>query len=421
MANQWFLQHGGKQYGPLTSAQLKKLAGEGKIGPASQVRLGAEGNWTPASRVQGLFPPTSSVDSLPPILPVAAPPSTVRAQAFPPQAVPVVPPLASPLARAPIGVRSPIGKAAPVEKPALAGKLVGSIGLIFGILALATFWLPMLDRLMGWTGIVVGSIGLLLGIAGIVLAAVQAGSGLYLNVATASSSLVGLVLTVVLGIKVGMFSSPVAPFVELKLPPPIAQQPPAPVAEPTAPEPEPAPPPEPVWTDASEAIEQGPIRARIAGVTIEQVRLESLDFAQVKRSKAQPMLHVRVSIENLSMDKIASVPGWSASSGALPSGVGDLLKGSELGSQLESATATALLTDQAGNSFVQVPAVRLSAAQADLGASPTVRPGETVQKDLLFDPPLETSEYLRLELPAAGFGGSEPLRFQIPRAMFSGM
>ncbi len=418
MAHQWFLQHGGKQYGPLTSAQLKKLAGEGKIGPTSQVRLGTEGNWTPASRVQGLFPPTSSVDSLPPILPVAAPPSTVRAKAVPPRAVPVAPPLASPLARAPIGVGSPIGKAAPPERPALAGKLVGSIGLIFGILALATFWLPILDRMMGWTGIVVGAIGLLLGIAGMVLAAVQGGSGLYLNVATASSSLVGLVLTVVLGISMGMFARPV-PFVKLKLPPPIVQQP-APTPTPQ-PEPEPEPPPELVWTDAGEAIEQGPIRARVSSVSIEQVRLESLDFAQMKRSKPQPMLRVRVSIENLSADKIVSVPGWTGASGALPSGVGELLKGSELGSQLESATATALLTDQAGNSFMQTPAIRLSAAQADLSASAAVRPGETVEKDLLFDPPLETSEYLRLELPASGFGGSEPLRFQIPRAMFSGM
>lgn len=328
--------------------------------------------------------------------------------------------MASPLARAPIGVGSPIGKALPPERPALAGKLVGSIGLIFGILALATFWLPLLDRLMGWTGIVVGTIGLLLGIAGMVLAAVQHGSGLYLNVATASSSLVGLVLTVVLGIKAGMFSSPVRLPSPVALPP-VVQQAPAP--EPTEPErePEPAPPPEPVWTDAGEAIKQGSIRARIAGVTIEQVRLESLDFTQVKRNKAQPMLHVRVSIENLSMDKIVAVPGWNGSTGALPSGVGKLLEGSELGSQLESATATARLTDQAGNSFVQVPAVRLSAAQADLSASPAVRPGGTVQKDLLFDPPLDSSEYLRLELPASGFSGSEPLRFQIPRAMWSGM
>jgi hypothetical protein len=418
MANQWFLQHGGKQYGPLTSAQLKKLAGEGKIKPDSQVRLGAEGNWAPAARVQGLFPPTSSIDSLPPIVPVAAPASTVRAQAIPPQAVPMAPPMASPLARATIGVGSPIGKAARVEKPALAGKLVGSIGLIFGILALATFWLPMLDRMMGWTGIVVGAIGLLLGIAGIVVAAVQGGSALYLNVATASSSLVGLVLTVVLGITTGMFSRPAAPFVEVPLQ--VVQQP-APAPQPIEPEPESAPPPEPVWTDAGEAIEQGPIRARVSSVTIEQVRLESLDLAQMKRSKPQPMLRVRVSIENLSADKIATVPGWNAAAGALPSGVGDLLKGSELGSQLESATATARLTDQAGNSFLQTPAIRLSTAQADLGASPSVRPGESVEKDLLFDPPLETSEYLRLELPAAGFGGSESLRFQIPRAMFSGM
>ncbi len=132
------------------------------------------------------------------------------------------------------------------------------------------------------------------------------------------------------------------------------------------------------------------------------------------------MLHVSISIENLTKDKVISVPGWNGPVAGLPSGVSDLLKGSELGGQLESATATATLTDQAGNFFPQTPAVRLSAAQVDLSASPAVGPSKTVQRELLFDPPLESSEYLRLELPASGFSGSEPIRFQIPRAMFAG-
>ena len=54
MANEWYVQHGGKQVGPLTSSTLKKLAAEGKIAPTTTVRLGPEGNWVPASRVQSL-------------------------------------------------------------------------------------------------------------------------------------------------------------------------------------------------------------------------------------------------------------------------------------------------------------------------------------------------------------------------------
>jgi hypothetical protein len=34
---------------------------------------------------------------------------------------------------------------------------------------------------------------------------------------------------------------------------------------------------------------------------------------------------------------------------------------------------------------------------------------------------LETVEYLRLELPPAGFSGTDSLRFQIPKAMVGGL
>ncbi len=252
MAHQWYLQHGGKQYGPLTSAQLKKLAGEGKIGPASQVRLGAEGNWTTAGRVQGLFPAKPQGEASPKVVPVAAPP--------------LPPPVATPLARVPVGSISQVAKISP-DTPSLAGKLVGAVGLIFGILALASCWLPLLDSLLGWMGIVVGGIGLLLGILGLVLAAMHGGVGLYLNVATASSSLVGLALTVVLGIKFGMFSSPTPVATPLTPPPTIVQTAPAPAPPSDAREPELEIPPEPVWTDASEAVEQGPLRVKIGAST----------------------------------------------------------------------------------------------------------------------------------------------------------
>jgi hypothetical protein len=322
------------------------------------------------------------------------------------------PPVARPLTAKPLGLAT----ATPVQPEAtsLAPKLLGAIGLIFGILALATFWLPLLDPLMGWTGIVVGVLGLLLGIAGMVLAAMQKGAGLYLNVAVASSSLVGLVLTIVLGVRFGMFSSPA--------PPPVAVAPvvvaPQPVAQAPSAVKEPEPAPEPVWTDASEAIEQGPIRARISGLRVENIRLESANFAQMSRGKPQPLLRVRVSIENISPDKIVAVPGWNGGS-SLGGGVGDLLQGSELGKQFAAASAGGTLTDDKNNNYPQTPAIRLPAAQADLDANPALRPMETVEKQLVFDPPIGSAEYLRLELPAVGFSGSEPLRFQIPKTMFA--
>jgi GYF domain 2 len=430
MAQEWYLQHGGKQYGPLTSADLKKLAAQRKITPATNVRQGTAGNWVAASRVQGLFaaPPAAT-----PAPPAAKAPQLAQQlaplDAPPPLAPPPAPPMASPLARAPLGSVAPVSKAAAIDG-SIAARIVGAVGLIFGILALSTFWLPMLGGLMGWTGIVVGALGLILGAVGLALSAMQNGSGLYLNVAGTSSAAVGLVLTVVLGVTFGMFARPPAP------PPVVVTQKPAlPPAEPppvveVAPPAEPEPPPEIVWTDAGSPIVQGPIKASIGAVGIQNVKLEGTDLSTLKRSKPQPMLKILVTIENTTTDKIVQVPGWPGGAGGLLGGdvdVGAILKqtgvleGTEAGKTIESATAGAKLVDNAGNNYAQVPALRLVGAQSALGEDSSLRPGKACQKDLVFPPPLETIEYLRLELSPAGFAGSEPLRFQIPKSMVNGL
>jgi hypothetical protein len=438
MAHEWYIQHGGKQYGPLTSSKLKELAAERKITPSTSVRLGTSGNWVPAARVQGLFAaPAAAAPPAPAKAPakVAAPPPPAEPDLFddelPPLASPPAPPpMASPLARTPVGVVAPIAKAVPSES-SIAPKILGAVGLVFGSLALATCWLPILKSPIAWTGIVVGGLGLILGATGLVLSAMQKASGLYLNVAGTSSAAVGLVLCVVLGVTFGMFASaPEPPRVAPPLTEPVVEAPP-PVVEPTK-EPEP-PPPEIVWTPADQAIEQGPIRAKITSVSVEKVRKESSDFSKLKRGPPEPMLKVRVTIENITADKIVAVPGWPGAAGGLLSGVGaelaeaagSLLKDSEAGKDLQSATAAAMaaatLADNVGNAYPQFSAGQISGAQP-LGEDPSLRPGNSSTKELYFPPPLEAPsiEYLRLELAPAGFSGTEPLRFEIPMTMISG-
>jgi hypothetical protein len=443
MANEWYIQHAGKQYGPLTAARLKQLAAERKITPATSVRLGAAGNWVPASRVQGLFAPP----------PAAAPPSTGAPSTAGPTKVarkpspsppvapdllddelpplvapPAPPPVASPLARVPIGAVAPAAKAAEAQgsMPAL---ILGAIGLVFGILALATFWLPILNGPLGWTGIVGGGLGLLLAGTGLAISAMRQGSGLYLNIAGTSSAAVGLVLTVVLGITFGMFSSkqPQPVVVNRPVPVPVVEEPAPPPELPKEPEP---PPLEIVWTDAGEAIDQPPIRAKIAGAAIEKIRLESSDLTTMKREPLAPKLRIRVTIENTSQDKIVEVPGWTGSGGLLggtgldqqaSEAIGNLLKGGEAGKSLQAATAAAKLVDNVDNPYPQVPAFQVFGAKIAVGEDLSLRPGQSRELELVFPPPLATIEHLRLELAPGGFGGSEPLRFQIPKAMIAGM
>ena len=85
------------------------------------------------------------------------------------------------------------------------------------------------------------------------------------------------------------------------------------------------------------------------------------------------MLKVRVTIENTSNDKIVEVPGWVGGGDLIGQGVGQLL-GGEVGQAVQTATATAKLTDNAGNPYKQAPAMSVFGAQIELGGDHAVRP-----------------------------------------------
>ena len=56
MADPWYCMIAGAQTGPLSAAQLKALAVEGRLFPQDQVRQGTVGPWVVAGQVKGLFP-----------------------------------------------------------------------------------------------------------------------------------------------------------------------------------------------------------------------------------------------------------------------------------------------------------------------------------------------------------------------------
>ena len=89
-------------------------------------------------------------------------------------------------------------------------------------------------------------------------------------------------------------------------PPPVIAPPKLEEPPPKEPEPE----PEIVWTDAGQPIDEPPIRATITSAKIEQVRMESSDLSKMSRPKPQPMLKIKVKLENTSDDKIVEFAGW---------------------------------------------------------------------------------------------------------------
>jgi hypothetical protein len=402
MAVEWFVQHGGKLYGPLTGVALKKLASEGKISAATSVRKGTDGAWVPASRVQGLFA------AAPAAAPSPAPPSA------PPVEPPAPPPRAKPMLQ-PVARRAPLPKAVPAPSHgAMAPKIVGGLAMILGAVAFSTCWLPVMGGAIGWTGIVAGSLGLLVGGIGFALAAIRHGSGLMLNISGAASSAVGLVLSVVLGVVFGLFASKPVPA------PAVVVAPIAPVQQPQ-PEPEPESPPEPRWFDAGEPIDQGAIHAELASMGIEQIRLENADLSTMKKGKPQPMLKIRVKVTNTSADRIIEFAGWVGGGDMIAQGVTQLLSGSELGKAVQAAAPVASLADNIGNPYKQVPGVSVFGTQLPAGQDLALRPAQSREAELVFPPPLESIEYLRLELSPAAYGGSEPLRWQIPKALIKGL
>lgn len=57
MAQEWYVKVGDESRGPVGAAKLKQYATEGRLKPDMLVRPGAEGQWVPAMKIKGLFPP----------------------------------------------------------------------------------------------------------------------------------------------------------------------------------------------------------------------------------------------------------------------------------------------------------------------------------------------------------------------------
>jgi hypothetical protein len=56
MANGWYYTRDGKQFGPITSAQLKQLAAGGRLQPTDLVWKAGMSKWVTAGIIKGLFP-----------------------------------------------------------------------------------------------------------------------------------------------------------------------------------------------------------------------------------------------------------------------------------------------------------------------------------------------------------------------------
>ena len=134
------------------------------------------------------------------------------------------------------------------------------------------------------------------------------------------------------------------------------------------------------WVDAGTAVwQQGDVRVAVSSVNLGPVDPKAKDPARRK----ELCLRVGLTVSNVGVARAIDFAGWDA-----------------------PPKAPTLTADGAP-----------LALRADTEAAGKVFPGKSADGTLTFAPPPGMAHELRLEIPAEAVGGTDPVRFRIPRSM----
>lgn len=280
-----------------------------------------------------------------------------------------------------------------VQQPSRAAHSLGIAALVIGVLSFFVCWIPFL-------GIAISGLGLLLGLGGLVLAVVRRGSGVGFSIA--GSGLSALSLFICLVWTAGLTSAFKAGRTNQNVVQDADRDKAAPQNQGEAPQPGTvkAPPPptksESEWADARKgAIRQGDLQVQVAQVTIGKVALKTITGNSESKDD---LLMVKLELLNTNRTKKVEYQSWS---------------GRDISFDRDYAT----LKDNFDNSYNRISFGLGSYPVGAVERSESIYPNKSVTDVLVFEVPLDTIEYLRLELPAKNFGGTGMLRLQIPKAM----
>ena len=145
------------------------------------------------------------------------------------------------------------------------------------------------------------------------------------------------------------------------------------------------------WVNAAQAVwEQGDVR--VAVLAVEVAPLDPA--AKSPEARRDRGLRVTLKLTNVGVARAVPFDAWAASPTASPPGAGPTL------------------TTAAG--------VTIAARPAAAAGKVSVFPGKSAECVLWFAVPAAAEE-LRLDLPAAAFAGTEPVRFSIPPTLIGGL
>ena len=392
MSNEWYLRVGDKTYGPASLEKLKHYIQKGQLTPTTLVRSEREGQWQPAGNFAELFEPPPQAPPpprqvAPPPRP-AAPPVVVRPAPSPPPQVPEVIISAPPLVQS-ASPGAPLLAAAPnvaVQVNVSQSKAAHSLGIgaiVLGIVGLLTVCVPFVS-------LPLSGLGFLLGAFGVGMAIVRKGTGVGFSIAGAAISgvifLPSLLFWTMFAGAVKSASDEVAKHAEqaertnqraLGAPTGFAGD-------------------SGDWADASQGVRQGDVEVRVTSVKIGPVDFKDFNNPDTEHKMAT----IQISIANLGQTKKLQYESWGSS-----------------GSFLSTDHAT--LSDNFDNKYNLMRFGALTPVKGQRTLE-SLYPGKSVSDVLVFEPPIATADFLKLELSAEAFGGTGKLRLKIPRSMISG-
>lgn len=282
---------------------------------------------------------------------------------------------------------------------------LGIVSLILGVVAFLICWIP----LIGVVSIPISALGVLLAAIGLLVALVRRGSGIGWPIGGGAVSglalAIGIAQVAAIGgaaeairqsgehanrtqqeiVTAGVPSDSTREATARNMPEadmPAGQSPPA------APEPE--------WASAKNAVRQGDIELRVMRVLTGKVPLRS-GFGDGESSSKDELLAIHLEMINRSQNKKIEYRSW-------------------LGRDIAFSRDYAALQDNFGNTYKRI-SFGFSTEIVGHTESGSIYPGKSLGDVLVFELPIDTAEYLRLELPAKNFGGEGMLRLQIPADM----
>jgi hypothetical protein len=294
-----------------------------------------------------------------------------------------------------------------IRTPSGASHSLGIASVVLGILAFLICWIPFL----GLLGLPLSLLGILLGGLGLLMAVFRKGAGIGYPIAGTAISVLAVVTAVsISGAAASAVSQVGESIVEESARADATQQSVVPNSPPIASDGSDAESNRgdstgdvtnrdavtSEWADARDTVQQGDLQVRITMVKIGKVPLK--DTFRDGSESANELLAITLELKNVNAAKKLDYSTW---------------RGNRISFDRDYAT----LEDNFENNYKRISFGFGTSPDGAISVVESIYPDKVVTDLLVFERPLDTVEFLRLELPAKNFGGSGMLRFQIPKAM----